>query len=164
MMRRTVRWFDRQIKDRPFFSALVVLIFVVVPGYARLETAVSTANDSAETANEAAESAEKTSESTAKIAEQLVRITELETERDKRVTLANCQTRNTSSARGRERFETFFTVFETVVNNDPDQTEENRQRAADFFSDLRSQVTLDPSTEDVDCDGDGILTSEDYAA
>lgn len=140
--RRISRWVDRQTKERPFFSALFVLLIVIVPGYSRLESSVNTA--------------ERAANSAAATAEQLAGLT-------KSTQKANCQTRNTAQARGRERFDKFFTGIELVFTSTPGQSEERKQATREFIARLRSAVPLDPSIEDVDCDSNGKLDSEDYA-
>lgn len=154
-MRRFLHWFDYQTKQRPFFSALIVLILVVVPGYARLETAVNKANSAAESSNIAAESSARTAKDLSKfVKEQQIR--------DAASVLANCQTRNTATKNGRDRFDTFFTAIDTIFTSYPNQTEEQKQRAHQFVATLRNAVPLDPTTEDVDCNDDGKLGPEDY--
>lgn len=154
-MRRLGRWFNYQTKERPFFSALVVLLIVIVPGYARLESAVSTANDAAESANEAAISASAT-------ATQLSNLIAREQARDAATQLANCQTRNQASKNGRDRFDVFFTAIETIFTSSPDATQEQKDRTKQFIDSLRAAVPLDPTKEDVDCNADGTLTPADY--
>lgn len=154
-MKNTTTWLNRQTKDRPFFSALVVLIIVIVPGYWRLENTLNTANHAAQSASAAATSASET-------AAQLKIITENEQSRNKAISLSNCQTRNTASKNGRDRFDTFFTAIEVIFSSVPNQTPEQQQGAKDFVAKLRTAVPLDPKLEDVDCNGDSVLGPEDY--
>jgi len=155
-MKRFGHWIDRQIHERPFFSALIVLIMVIVPRYARLESAVNTANEAAESASAAADSAADT-------AKELVRLASIQNASEKATQLANCQTRNGATKNNRDRFDTFFTALETLFTSNPNQTPEQRAQATKFVEDLRAGVPLDPKSEDVDCNGDGQLDKQDYA-
>lgn len=154
-MKKLGRWLDRQTKERPFFSALIVLLIVIVPGYARLEGAVNTANHAANSANAAALSAADT-------AKQLSALVEQEAAQTKATALVNCQTRNTASKNGRDRFGKFFDALEAIFLASPDQTPEQRAQAQQFIENLRAGVPLDPEAEDVDCNGDGVLSERDY--
>lgn len=142
-------WLREQTKVRPFFSALIVLLLVVVPGYFRLETAVDTAND-------AAKSAEETSN-------ELAAATDAQQKENEAVLMEACQIRNTASANTRARFDALFDGLEAVLLSFPDQTPERAARAKAFVDTLRSSVSLDPALEDVDCNQDGKLDKSDYA-
>lgn len=146
-MRRIIKrfglWIDRQTKERPFFSALVVLILVVAPGAAKLENAIDTARDAAASA---------------------ASIVRSENARDQLLALANCQTRNTASQKNRERFDNFFKAIELVFTNSPNMTPERKEEVKKFVNDLRKAVPLDPHLEDVDCNDNGRLGLEDYVS
>jgi hypothetical protein len=141
-MKRIGRWFDCQITERPFFSALIVLVVVMVPGYARLESTAKSASSAAVTS--------------AQTAQELVKTTKAQQQ-------TNCQTRNSAQKNGRDRFSSFFKGIEVVLVNTPGASEERKQQTREFVSKLRNAVPLDASLEDVDCNNDGALTSEDYA-
>jgi hypothetical protein len=142
-------WVNKQVKERPFFSALVVLLIVMVPGYWRLENAVDTANDAAESAEQTAEDLE-----TATLAQQ---------KENEEIVLDACLTRNTASQNGRDRFTQLFNGIEAILLAQPDQTEAEKERIEKFVDSLRNTVPLDPTTEDVDCNADGKLDQADYA-
>lgn len=141
-IKRFKRWLGRTIQNRPFFSVLVVLLIVITPGYLRLEKAVDTAN---------------------KTADKVAVVSAAEERQNEANLLDNCQTRNTAASRSRNRFTLFFSAIEAVFTSAPEQTPEQRQRAVEFVARLRVAVPLDPSIEDVDCDGNGVLGPEDYA-
>lgn len=142
-------WVKRQIDERPFFSALLILLLVTVPGFVVVENAITTAN-------KAAESAEKT-------AEDLKEVVKDQTKENEKLLLETCKTRNNAQANGRARFVAFFDGLEAVLLAFPDQTEEDKQKTSAFVDSLKNTVPLDPSTEDVDCNQDGKLTELDYA-
>jgi hypothetical protein len=142
-------WVNKQVKERPFFSALIVLLIVMVPGYWRLEMAVDTAND-------AAEQAEQNSED-------LAAAISAQAEENKSLAIETCKTRNTASQNSRARFEQLFSGLEAIFIASPNQTDERKIRAQAFLASLRNSVPLDAESEDVDCDGDGKLTESDYS-
>ena len=146
---RPGRWLDRQTKERPFLSALVALLLVGVPGYFRLETSVDTSNKAAEAAN--------------KTAQDLIKFIEDEQLKLEEQNLFICQTRNTASKNGRDRFEAFILFLEVSFVGDPEQTEAEKERAQKFIDRLRESIPLDPALEDIDCNGDGELGPGDYA-
>lgn len=141
-MKKIGQWFKKTTKDRPFLSALIIILIVVVPGYFRLENAVDTANDTAS---------------------KFVIITDAEQAQQKANAFENCLTRNTATSRGRDRFAIFFSALETIFTSNPQQTPEQRERVAQFIKDLRHAVPLDPELEDVDCNQNGRLDPDDYA-
>lgn len=147
-MKDIANWINLQIKNRPFFSALVILILVIVPGYARVESISTKASDAAV--------------SSADTSKQLADVVAAQTEQNKATALANCQTRNTASKNGRARFDQLFNGIEAIFTSTPGQTDQQKQQAMDFVEKLRTQVPLDPSKEDVDCNGDKVLGSQDY--
>lgn len=134
-------WVKKQTKIRPFLSALVVLMIIVVPGYLRLENAVNTANDTAK---------------------RIVVVTKAQTDQAKQTTLFNCQTRNTAQKNGRERFEQLFNAIDVIFTSNPTSSAEQQQAAHAFVESLRKAVPLDASVEDVDCNVDGQLSLADY--
>lgn len=140
-MKSFVRWLNLQTKIRPFFSALVLLLLVVIPGYARVENATDKANKSAN---------------------QVKTIFENERQQGLAGVFANCQTRNTATKHDRARFEAFFTGIETIFTNTPNQTEEQQVKVKEFVNNLRNAVPLDARAEDVDCNKDGFLDDKDY--
>lgn len=141
-LRRVGRWFQRQPRVRPFISVLFMLMLVVVPGYFRLENAVHKANESAH---------------------QVKILVQRENARDRSLAISNCQTRNTASKNGRDRFDTFFTGIEVVFSASV-QTPERQQQVKAFVQSLRSHVPLDAKAEDVDCNRNGMLDPNDYGS
>lgn len=139
-MRRT-NWLKYQTQKRPFLSALIVILMVVVPGYLRLENAVNTANDTAK---------------------QVAAVTKAQVDQTKLTAIANCQTRNTAQKNGRSRFDQLFNAIEVIFTSNPASTPEQQQAAHSFVDSLRKAVPLDPSVEDVDCNQDGQLSLPDY--
>jgi hypothetical protein len=123
-------------------------MLVVIPGYVRQEAALDKANEAAVSANDTAAD--------------LAKANKEELERRSIVTLENCQTRNIASKNGRDRFDAFFDGLEIIFTTNPEQSPEEQERNREFINNLRTAVTLEPSTEDVDCSGDGKLGPEDY--
>lgn len=140
-MKRFFRQLQQQTRKRPFFSALVIIMIMVVPGYLRLENAVNTANDTTK---------------------QVAVVTASQAEQVKQTSLVNCQTRNTAQKNGRDRFSQLFNAIEVIFTSNPATTPEQQQAAHAFVESLRKAVPLDPSVEDVDCNKDGQLSLSDY--
>jgi Na+-transporting methylmalonyl-CoA/oxaloacetate decarboxylase gamma subunit len=139
--KRPIRWVEYQTKNRPFLSALVVLMIVIVPGFVRLENASNKTNQTAA---------------------QVEVVSQAQVAQVKAISLANCQTRNTAQKNGRQRFDQLFNAIEVILTSSPTATPEQQQAAHSFVESLRKAVPLDATVEDVDCNGDGQLTIADY--
>lgn len=127
------RWVERQIKEKPFFSVLIVILIIVVPGYFRIENA---ADEAKETAHALA----------------------VATEEDK---LETCQTRNTFQKNTREKFTKYNNTIELALTQDPSDPE-RVARTKVFMDSLRSAVETTPQDEDQDCNEDGYFDELDY--
>lgn len=147
-MKKFGRWIKFNIRSRPFFSAMVLLIIVVTPGFVMLQNAVDKSDKAAHEAQV--------------VATNLAAVLEREDQQQELALFTNCQIRNTATKNGRDRFDTFFTAIEIIFTNDPEQTPEENQQAVDFVDNLREAVPLDPLLEDVDCNLNGVLDPEDY--
>lgn len=122
-------WF----RQHPFFVAVIILLFMVVPGFIRVE---SVANDSRETA--------------------------LELEKDrKRESVQACITRNTFQQNSRNRFVDFNNAL-LIAFTQEGQSEERARQIERFVTQLRRAVEVDPTIEDRDCNKDGELDTLDY--
>jgi hypothetical protein len=141
-MKKAWRWVKCQPTDRPFMSVLVILLIVMVPGYARLEATVNQSNENADN---------------------FETVVKTEAQRLQEQNIINCQIRNTANANTRTRFNALFGAIEVAFIGNPNTTEQEKQQAKKFVDDLRAAVPLDPTTEDVDCNDDNILTNQDYS-
>lgn len=146
-IKRIGRWIRRQTKNRPFVTALIVMLLVVTPGFLRLENIANTANQAAASAKtlatDRAEQAEKDA-----IA--------LEEE-----SLIGCQTRNTFQQSVRTKFARFIDAIELAFvasANDPVQASKTRE----FINKLRDSVESHPEGEDRDCNNDSKFDDADY--
>lgn len=140
-MNKPLKWVVEQCKLRPFLSALIVLLIVITPGYFRIEQAIKRDSDTAS---------------------QLVVVTKQQTDQAKATTQINCHTRNTAQKNSRDRFSELFNALDVLLTTSPTQTLQQQQVAHAFIDGLRKAVPLDPTVEDVDCNGDGQLTNADY--
>lgn len=140
-MTHPFKWVQKQTKVRPFLSALVIIIIIVAPGFAQLESAVTKANDTAH---------------------EVETISQNQRDQAKATTLGNCQTRNNAQKNGRERFNQLFNAIDVILTSNPNTTPEQQQATHAFVESLRRAVPLDAGVEDVDCNADGSLTIADY--
>lgn len=140
-------WLDEQIDDRPFVTALIVLILVVTPGFIRVE-------QNANTANEAADVAQATAESFAAAAakEDLKQQDEI---------IQSCQTRNTFQRNTRDKFDRFLNTLELLLSTSASDPE-RAKRVGDFIQQLRESVETTPEDEDRDCNNNGEVGPSDY--
>jgi hypothetical protein len=146
-LKRIGRWIRRQTKNRPFATALVVMIIVVSPGFLRLENI-------ADTANEAASSAKT-------LATERVEEAKRDAEKLKEETLIGCQTRNTFQQNVRVKFARFIDAIELAfVSSARDPEQAGRTRA--FINQLRDAVETRPEGEDRDCNDDSKIDDADY--
>lgn len=146
-LKRIGRWLRRQTRDRPFATALVVMIIIVSPGFLRLENIADTANEAAASAKILA----------TERAEELAR----EAEALKEETLIGCQTRNTFQQNVRVKFGRFIDAIELAFvasARDPEQA----GRTRDFINQLRDAVETRPEGEDRDCNDDSKFDDADY--
>jgi hypothetical protein len=146
-LKRMGRWIRRQTKDRPFATALVVMLLVVSPGFLRLENIAHTANEAAASAKILA--TERAQES------------EREAEALKEETLVGCQTRNTFQQNVRVKFGRFIDAIELAFVSsarDPEQASRTRE----FINQLRDAVETRPDGEDRDCNDDSKYDEADY--
>lgn len=140
-MNHPLKWIQKQTKLRPFLSALVVLLLIIVPGYFRIENAVSHTNTNTQ---------------------QLGDVTRAQTQQVKQTSLINCQTRNTAQRNSRDRFNQLFNAIDVILTSSPSASPQQQQATHAFVDQLRKAIPLDPTVEDIDCNGDGQLTIADY--
>lgn len=129
-------WFS----DRPFTSAVIVLLIIVTPGFVRLEQVTNKANDASNRVS---------------LSEERALANEIEED------LTSCQTRNTFQKNTREKFAAFINVVEVAFVSQAD----NPQRADAirlFTAQLRDSVYTAPEDEDRDCNGDEKFDDADY--
>jgi hypothetical protein len=127
----------RWAQAHPFATAVVVLLTIVVPALLRQEYI-------ADEAHKAAVSAEMTATA----------FYEAEQREDAEETgeaVNACRVRNRGTLNDRLRFDALFDTLERIFPDEP------------AVDELRAAVPADPGIEDRDCDGDGVLTGDDYA-
>lgn len=146
-LRQFLRWLDHQMDTRPFFTAVVVMLLVVTPGFIRIE-------QNANTAQSAADSAHATALSVAAAEAR-------DDARAKAEVIESCQTRNTFQQNTRDKFDRYNNAIETLLLanvTDPERI----ARTQAFVEQLRLSVQTAPEDEDADCNGDGEFSEADY--
>lgn len=127
-------------KRRPFTTAVIVILMIVIPGFVRIE---QTADEAHETANELA-------------------LTEArETAEEEGEALLSCQTRNTFQQNTRFKFNAFIDAVEVAFISQAD-TPQRADAIRVFTEQLRESVDTDPEQEDRDCNGDKVYDHMDY--
>lgn len=139
-MRKLFRTLRREATNRPFTSAVVVILIIVTPGFIRLENIIDEAHETSRqvSVSEARELAEELDED-----------------------LLSCQTRNTFQKNTREKFDAFINAVEVAFVSQSD-TPQRADAIRLFTSQLRDSVHSDPEVEDRDCNEDGKFDTVDY--
>lgn len=134
-------WFKKQAKDRPLATALVILLAIAIPSFARVQSIADEAHDTAKTveATEKRESAEEAQEA-----------------------LLSCQTRNTFQQNTRDKFVSFNNAIELAFTGSASQSPERAEATRRFIEQLRESVESNPEEEDRDCNSDGVFDETDY--
>lgn len=146
-MRKFVNKLRRESVRRPFTSAVIVVLVIVIPGFIRLEQITDAANSAATEAHA--------------VAEQVARSEARELAEEDEEDLLSCQTRNTFQKNTREKFYSFINAVEVAFVSQSD----NPQRADAiriFTRQLRDSISTSPEDEDRDCTDDGLFDDRDY--
>lgn len=142
-----LRWLDNQMDNRPFVTAVIVMILVVTPGFMRIQQIADDSKDAATQAKVTADAFQAREKR--------------DTEKQIEENIASCQTRNTFQRNTRNKFDRFNDAIELAITSgvtDPARLE-NINR---FMTQLRDSVETTPEEEDRDCNGDEVFDEIDY--